>query len=314
MGKVPSSLSSILVSLPALLLAACFAPTPEPTTEVPVRKVLLIGLDGIRTDVLAMADTPNIDALIADGVFSDTAVTRPPTVSGPGWSSMLTGVWADKHGVLGNDFSENDYDRYPDFLTRIEQVDPDLNTFAIVDWLPLGGDDSGGPLISDSVDTLIAFDGYEGGFGAADSKTLQIAVRYLATQDPDAAFVYFGNTDEIGHEFDSLAPEYRTEIERTDKYIGELLGALRKRPSYGSEDWLILMSTDHGRRNDGGHGGDSELEKRIFFLASSPTVVQAELLETPEIVDVAATALAHLGIDLDPAWELDGEPLLTYAH
>lgn len=55
----------------------------------------------------------------------------------------------------------------PSFLTRIEQVDPDLQTFAVVDWLPLGGDDSGGPLISDAVDTLIAFDGYDGGFAAA---------------------------------------------------------------------------------------------------------------------------------------------------
>lgn len=312
MRILPSSRGSILVALPALLLAACLAPTPEPTSEEPVRKVLLIGLDGIRTDVLALADTPNIDDLIAGGVFSDTAVTRPPTVSGPGWSSMLIGVWADKHGVLGNDFTENNYDRYPDFLTRIEQVDPDLNTFAVVDWLPLGGDDSGGPLISDAVDTLIAFDGYDTGFGEADSKTLEIAVQHLTTQDPDAAFVYFGNTDEIGHEFDSRAPEYRAEIERTDGYVGELLAALQKRPTFGSEDWLILMSTDHGRRDDGGHGGDSALEKRIFLLASGPTIVRGDLLDTPEIVDVAATALAHLGIAVDPTWELDGEPILTY--
>ncbi len=304
----------IVASSSALLLTACAAQVPEPPTEKaaekPIeKKVLLIGLDGIRTDILAEADTPNIDALIADGAFSDTAVTRHPTVSGPGWSSMLIGVWADKHGVLGNDFAENNYDQYPDFLTRIEQVDPKLHTFAVVDWLPLGGDDSGGPLISDSVDTLVAIDGYEGGFAAADARSLEIAVQHLTTQDPDAAFVYFGNTDEIGHEFDSLAPEYRAEIEKADGYVGDLIAALRARPTYGDEDWLILMSTDHGRRDDGGHGGDTEIEKRIFFLASGPSVVAGELPETPEIVDVAVTALTHLGIEIDPAWELDGEPV-----
>lgn len=317
MGPIAPSRGSIFLSLLALLLTACSTESPQLASDEqiepkPVKKVLLIGLDGIRTDVLARADTPNIDALIEGGAFSDRAVTRPPTVSGPGWSSMLIGVWADKHGVLGNDFTDNNYDEYPDFLTRIEQVAPDLQTFAVIDWLPLGGDDSGGPLISDSVDTLVAMDGYEGGFAAADAKTLEIAVQHLTTQDPDAAFVYFGNTDEIGHEFDSLAPEYRAEIERADQYVGNLVAALRSRPSYATEDWLILMSTDHGRRDDGGHGGESELEKRIFFLANGPTIVPGELPELPEIVDVAVSALVHLGIAIDPAWGLDGKPILQY--
>jgi len=151
----------------------------------------------------------------------------------------------------------------PSFLTRIEQVDPDLQTFAVVDWLPLGGDDSGGALISDAVDTLIAFDGYDGGFAAADSKTLEIA-------------------------------------------------ALKSRPTYESEDWLSLMSTDHGRRDNGGHGGDSEPEKRIFFLANGPAIGPGELPDSPEIVDVAVSALLHLGIEIDPAWTLDGKPILKY--
>jgi membrane-anchored protein YejM (alkaline phosphatase superfamily) len=31
------------------------------------RKVLIIGIDGVRTDALQQANTPNIDALIASG-------------------------------------------------------------------------------------------------------------------------------------------------------------------------------------------------------------------------------------------------------
>ena len=62
----------------------------------PARKVLLIGLDGIRVDILAEAHTPNIDRLIANGFFSDRAQTKVRTVSGPGWSSMLIGARTDK--------------------------------------------------------------------------------------------------------------------------------------------------------------------------------------------------------------------------
>ena len=73
----------------------------------------------------------------------------------------------------------------------------------------------------------------------------------------------------------------------------------------GQEDWLIIMSSDHGRREDGGHGGESPEERTIPFLISGGSVT-VPFSEAPRIVDVAVTALAHLGVELDPAWGLDG--------
>ncbi len=119
------------------------------------KKVLLIGIDGIRVDILEQAATPNLDALAAGGAFSADARTRPITVSGPGWSSMLTGVWMEKHGVESNDFTGNHYAEYPDFLTRIEQVRPDLSTYAVIHWPAMGTTADGGPMISRVVDVLV---------------------------------------------------------------------------------------------------------------------------------------------------------------
>ncbi len=113
------------------VLAACGA-------DEPAKKVLDIGLDGIRIDILDEADTPNIDRLIAEGFFSDRARTNVRTVSGPGWSSMLIGARTDKHLVNSNNFTGNDYATDPEFLTRLERVDPEFDTFAVVDWAPLG--------------------------------------------------------------------------------------------------------------------------------------------------------------------------------
>ncbi len=273
----------------------------------PARKVLLIGLDGIRVDILAEAHTPNIDRLIANGFFSDRAQTKVRTVSGPGWSSMLIGARTDKHLVNSNDFTGNDYATYPDFLTRLEQVNPEFNTFAVVDWAPLGTTASGGPLISDAIDEKLFFDPEEeDGYGRADSLSVAAAVKRLAGQDIDAAFVYIGNTDEVGHATSSLAPEYRTAIEAADVLVGRLIAAVEERSTFADEDWLILMCTDHGRRDDGGHGGESEKERTIFFLASGPSVVKGSPDLAPNIVDVAVTALTHLGLEIDPAWNLDG--------
>jgi hypothetical protein len=89
-------------------------------------------------------------------------------------------------------------------------------------------------------------------------------------------------------------------------HVGRLVAAVRNRPTYDREDWLILVSTDHGHRDEGGHGGDSPEERTVFFLASGPSVTKGTLPDDVNIVDVAVTALAHLGITIDPAWHLDG--------
>lgn len=271
------------------------------------QKVLLIGLDGVRVDALAAARTPVIDSLAATGFFSAEAQTRVRTVSGPGWSSMVTGVRTAKHRVDGNDFTGNDYASYPDFLTRIERVRPELNTLAVLDWPPLGTSDSGGPLFGEEIDEKITFDGEVEGYRRADSLSVEAAVERLRETDVDAAFVYLGDIDVVGHETDSFSDEYRAAIERADAQAGRLVAALRARPTYASEDWLILVSTDHGRNDAGGHGGTSPSEKTIFFLASGPSVERGTTSCPPDIVDVAATAYAHLGLGPDPAWDLDGQ-------
>jgi predicted AlkP superfamily pyrophosphatase or phosphodiesterase len=288
--------------LPCLLVAAL--PTDSANQEQ-VKKVLVIGLDGVRVDIMAAARTPVIDSLAAAGFFSDEAKTRVRTVSGPGWSSMVTGARTSKHRVDGNDFTGNDYATYPDFLTRLERARPELNTLAVLDWPPLGTTDSGGPLFSDHIDVKINFDGETDGYRFADSLSVEAAVERLKSTDVDAAFVYLGDID-VGHETSSRSQEYRAAIERADGHVGRLLAALRDRPTYAREDWLILISTDHGRNDAGGHGGRSPSETTIFFLASGPSVVPGTTDCPPEIVDVAVTAYMHLGVGPDSAWDLDG--------
>jgi predicted AlkP superfamily pyrophosphatase or phosphodiesterase len=288
------------------------APGRRPDAPPPpqkAKKVLLIGIDGVRPDILADVSTPHIDSLIANGAFSDSAYTARPTISGPGWSSMLTGVWPAKHGVVTNNFRGNRYDQYPDFLTRMERLRPELNTFVAADWLPLVSETSGGPLFGDAPDVKVVLNGYDLGWDEADEQTVDATVEHLQTADPDALFVYLGNPDETSHHTGSIGEEYRDAIELADRQVGRLIDAVRARPTYADEDWLILVSTDHGRRPDGGHGSDSPEEKTIFLLMSGPSAAGGRIPGTPAIVDVAATALAHLGISLDPAWGLDGVPV-----
>ncbi len=292
--------------LPVLLwCGACRAPDGADGH----RKVLLIGVDGVRVDVLAEARTPNLDALAAAGFSTDRVRTADPTVSGPCWSSMLTGVWPEKHGVLGNEFSANRYDMYPDVLSRLETIDSTRSTYAVVDWPPLGSRASGGPLLSSRIDRIDVFDGDSLGYHAADSLSVDAAVRTIAETDVDAAFVYLGNIDVVGHEHGTRGPEYRAAIEWADGQVGLLVDAVRRRDAFEREDWIVIVSTDHGQTDEGTHGGDSALERTVFLIISGSSAATHTTPGDVTIVDVAATALAHLEGAVDPAWGLDGRPV-----
>lgn len=293
--------------LAVLLLAPALACTTEESGDPGARqpKVLLIGIDGVRPDVLEEVFTPNLDALVADGAFTASTTTTTPSVSGPSWSSMLTGVWPDKHGVVSNDFVAPRYDEYPDFLSRIEAVHPELVTVAVADWLPIMELEGRGALIGSAVDVREALDGYELGWAEADTRAVDFAVSQLESSSPDAVFVYLGNPDETSHEAGTIGDEYREAIARADAEVGRLVRAVQGRSTHETEDWLVLVSTDHGRRADGGHGGDSPEEMTTFIIVSGRSA--SDTIDGPTfIVDVAATALAHLGIDVPERWQLDG--------
>jgi hypothetical protein len=70
----------------------------------------------------------------------------------------MTGVQPERHKVFSNNLSNYKSSQYPDFLTRIEQVNTAFSTFSITDWAPLATTTSGGPLISDAVDVRMAVD------------------------------------------------------------------------------------------------------------------------------------------------------------
>src|SRR5512135_2493943 len=102
-------------------------------------KVLIVGIDGTMCSALAVAKTPNLDALKSKGCYTVRAVTHPVTHSAACWSSMFTGVWGDKHLVNdpGNSFTGNNLAGYPSFFKRLEAANPNLNTLCFARWSPL---------------------------------------------------------------------------------------------------------------------------------------------------------------------------------
>ncbi|MER6083935.1 alkaline phosphatase family protein [Streptomyces sp. NPDC001833] len=283
-------------------------------------RVLVVGMDGLRHDRLTRpgAHAPVLHGLMASGAHgtsllpygeSDGQAGDGPstsmayTDSGPGWSSVLTGVWPDRHGVTGNDFAGADYTRYPDFLSRAAGARPGLRTAAVVSWPELVHRGALGP----AVGRRVHHDGESDGYAAADELVARTAVRWLTEHDPDLVFVYFGATDEAGHATGPLSPAYDAALLAQDSHLGRLLAAVGARGS--GERWTVLVTTDHGHLDAGGHGGDTRAEREVFVILAEPGAPGGTPLDTPRLVDIAPTVLDRLGIPVDPAWGWAGRVL-----
>ncbi len=281
--------------LTLILTALCFGAKPvQAQSGLPKRKVMIVGIDGVRPDALAAANTPQIDAWIANGAYSATAQAGDITLSGPGWSSMLTGVGRDKHGVDDNSFSGSNFIAFPHFFTRIKESCPNLFTASIVHWSPINSE-----IVSDS--DLVTSVSSDPGVSAA-------AVDLLQSGDPDILFLHFDQVDGTGHGsgFSPANPPYLNAIENVDGHLVEVWNAVTSRPTFSSEDWLVICSTDHGGLGTG-HGGNTNAERTIFFLVSgSASAVGTTISPAPEIVDVPATVFDFLGIPVPQDWAWDG--------
>jgi len=236
------------------------------------KKVLVIGIDGCRSDVLQVTNTPNIDNLISNGLFSPDALNDDITISGPGWSAILCGVWSDKHGVVNNNFNGSDYENYPPFFKYINDFNPDLNTISICNWSPINEF-----IIQDHADEIINL--------GTDLEVATQAKNYLTDENPDVVFLHFDNVDHAGHAFgfSSDSPEYVSSIEGVDTYVGSVMQAIVERPNYNSEDWMIIVTTDHGG-NGFSHGGTTIEEENVFMIVSGNNIETDIILKDSSIV------------------------------
>ncbi|MFI1226333.1 MULTISPECIES: alkaline phosphatase family protein [unclassified Streptomyces] len=267
-------------------------------------KVLIIGMDGLRADRLEEADAPHMKAIMANGTYAKSllyADPMAPTVSGCGWSTISTGVWPDKHNVKDNSFSGSRFDAYPGLMARLAQLKPGLSTYAAVDWVPL--DTSG--VITDGADAKLVLPHHD---VPNDAQIAAEAESVIRNQNPDVMFLYFGNTDQVGHDVGTGQP-YLTAITEQDAHVGKLWAAVKARPTYSSERWTVIITTDHGHVDEGGHGGSSWEERQTFILAQGPGIAAGLRPIDTRLVDVVPTVLKQLGLAVDSSWGMDGKPI-----
>jgi predicted AlkP superfamily pyrophosphatase or phosphodiesterase len=280
-------------------------------------KVLVVGMDGVRIDrVLQPAAAPVVQELIARGALGtsllpygvpgdvDGVTDLAYTDSAPGWTSIATGVWPDKHGVMNNDsFAAWNAPAYPDFVTRARAAGSPVRAATFLSWEHLGRYATFGAASALCHRSDGDRDGYEG----CDADLVVEAARCLRETDLDLVVVYLGFTDETAHQHGPLGSEFRQALLTQDRQLGVLLDAVAGRPDRAREQWTVIVTTDHGHRDEGGHGGVTDAERTVFVLVTDlDRPVTGARLREPRLVDIAPTVLDRLAVTVDPAWDLDG--------
>ena len=258
---------------------------------------LVIGIDGVRPDALRKAKTPHLDQLTAEGLSSFSASTQleAPTKSGPGWASVLTGVDANKHGVVANEGYEGRNPAFPTFVARA-QSEAAVRSAVGASWI--------------HVHSLIEDDATNIEWWAPDDPLSDWLAERIVTGPEELFFVHFDDVDHAGHA-SGFSPEnaaYLAEVEDVDRQIGKLLRAIDERSNRRDERWLIAVTTDHGGEGTD-HGALDAANRTIFVILSGDGISPGELGAASHL-DVAPTVLDHLGAEPKADWGLDGRSLL----
>ena len=237
-------------------------------------KILLIGIDGlILPTALDSGRAPTLAGIKSAGHFTQMTMDAP-TLSGPGWSTLLTGSSHEQHAVTNNYFVGHNLLNRPDLLSRAFYQDQTTTTFAAAGWPPLVDPVGIGPVIHERREQqranqhrVISRDGETYGYQRIDAEIADAAVYAMEKFGPDVSFIYFCDADEIGHSKGVTGVHYLEAINRVDEHLFRLHKAITERAEKLGEQWLIVLTTDHGHVDEGGHGGDSPQERASFVIA-----------------------------------------------
>lgn len=238
-------------------------------------KIVLVGIDGLRIDLArGTGAMPTLDAVIGQGVFTPLRMDVP-TLSGPGWSTLLTGSTHAEHAVQDNRFVGHRLLHRPDLLSRAYFADQSTTTLAAAGWPPLVDPADAGPVIWQRREqqrsghhTVISRDGETYGYQVVDAVIADHAVEVLAAKGPDVSFIYFCDADDEGHVYGPHSQQYAAAMGRVENHLSRIKQAIEHRIENHDEDWYLVLTTDHGHVDAGGHGAGSEVERASFVAAT----------------------------------------------
>uniref|UniRef100_A0AAY4CLX5 Ectonucleotide pyrophosphatase/phosphodiesterase family member 7-like n=1 Tax=Denticeps clupeoides TaxID=299321 RepID=A0AAY4CLX5_9TELE len=244
----------LLVLFSCSLLTAKCRPVSKISGRGSFNKLLLISFDGFRWDYDQDADTPNMDALVKEGVKAKYITPPMITMTSPSHFTTITGRWIEDHGVVHNMMFNStsllklthvatlkrsewwDNGALPLWITAQNQG---LKTASF--FYPGGGVNYSGQAVDRS---LLKPYNHPDDNETEWQNNIDTVMGWFTEEDFDFVTLYFGEPDNIGHKTGPDTQERVKIIEQIDRTIGYLRNAIQKHNLVHRLN--VIITSDHG--------------------------------------------------------------------
>jgi len=253
-----------------------------------VKKIFMILIDGMRSDVLAAVDHPFIKELMKTSRYAIECRSVMPSVTLPCHMSIFHSVEPCRHGTVTN--------------TYAPQVRPVLGLCEVLhgagkkvdfffDWEPLR--DISRPLSLNRSDFINA---HIHGYDTADQVLTECAgSRIKAGEVADFTFFYLGLVDDTGHKHGWMSKEYIESVKVSLDRAQRLAGLL-------PENVDFILTADHGG-HERSHGTDAAEDMNVPLFLRGENIVPGAMKQSCCIIDIAPTVVARMDLPADTDWE-----------
>ena len=310
----------------ALLLATCLLGCRQGKA----RKSVFIIIDGVPADIVERLDLPALQEIASEGAYGRSYVggtkgeyDESPTISAVGYTDLLTSTWVNKHNVPGNSDLNPNYNYWTIF--RIAQEQKKKNTTGIFSsWtdnrtvlVGEGKPETGGfkiDYVSDGfeLDTVnFPHKQFERHIFDIDEHVSEEAAKCIKENAPDLSWVYLWYTDDAGH-FSGNGEAFDKSVIDADRQIGRIWEAVKYREANFNEEWMVVVTTDHGRTEDGyDHGGQGDRERTTWIVTNQKVNERMESGKSA-VVDITPSICRFMGykVPRDVRWEQEGVPFI----
>lgn len=290
------------------------------------RKAVFIIVDGVPADQIERLRPPAIYDIASLGTYSRAytggetgGYSQTATISAIGYTNLLTSTWVNKHNVTGNDNLKPNYNYWTLFRIAKEQ-EREFRTAIYSSWT-----DNRTVLIGEnkSETNHLKIDFVEDGFEfdtinfphkgkdlhvfEIDEHVSRLAAEGIKKDAPDLSWVYLWYTDDAGH-INGNGREFDEYVMKADRQVARVWEAVKYREKNYDEEWMIVVTTDHGRAESGhGHGGQS-CRERTIWISTNMALNNYFNSGNLAITDIAPSISRFMKFEVpqDVLWEQDG--------
>lgn len=256
------------------------------------KKVLYIIMDGVRGSVLQELAPANLSEITQRSIFSYDGLAdyqRSSLAQASAWTTMLTGVDYTKHGVQSEDFSSYDPLAHPTLFGRLAKEQEHARTIALTSSLSFKEH-----LAKEATVATVYTD---------DAAVKTAVLAELDNQNPALLTAHFNGAELVASgDYSKTNVAYTEAILKLDNYIGEMLAALRRRKTFPTENWLVVIASSKGGGTSGTEAGEDiykDFSRNTFVAFYNPRFKPEEVAK-PSLDGMPYTGTAPRFIRQDP--------------